>query len=330
MPRSGSNQKLRLLYLYKLFFTETDEQHPLTREQLCEMLASRYDILINRKTFYDDLAYLELLGLDIQRGEGRGTYFLAGREFEMPELHLLVDAIESSQFITSKKSAQLIDKLTTLCSRHQAGQLKSQVYLATRNKTVNEFIYYNIDAIYQGITAGKQISFLYYNWDLQQGTLTKQYRRGGERYQVSPISVAWDDEKYYLIAFDPTHGDLRHYRIDKMERILVTEIAMEKDEEPFDSGSYTAKLFRMYGGKEQQVTLRFEKDLLGVAVDQFGKNAHLRPDGADHFLLITNVMVSPQFYGFLFSLEDRVELLAPDSCVEQFKSTLCKLKEKYK
>ncbi len=328
MPRNTGPQKLRLFYLYKLFFTETDMQHPKTREDLCGMLASRYGISVERKTFYDDLACLEMLGMDIQKGEGKGTYYLADREFEMPELHLLVDAIQSSQFITSKKSAQLIDKLTTLCSHHQAGQLKSQVYLATRNKTVNESIYYNIDAIYRGITLGKQISFLYYNWSLNAGRLEKQYRRDGQRYQVTPVSVAWDDEKYYLIAYDATHQQLRHYRIDKMEQILVSEQAAENTQ-PIDSGSYTTKLFRMYGGAEQQVTLRFDKDLLGVAVDQFGKTAYLRPDDEDHFLLITSVAVSPQFYGFLFSLEDRVQLLSPDSCVEQFKSTLCKLKEKY-
>lgn len=330
MPRSGGNQKLRLIYLYKLFLNETDEQHPLTRAQLCEMLANNYDIIIDRKTFYDDLAYLALLGADIQKGEGRGTYFLTSRQFEMPELHLLVDAIQSSQFITSKKSAELIDKLATLCSHYQGQKLKSQVYLANRNKTVNEAIYYNIDAIYRGITSGKQISFRYYGWALTNGKLTKVYRRAGERYTVSPLSVAWNDEKYYLIAFDPDADALRHYRIDKMEQIDVEEKRCSSQSERFDSGSYTTKLFNMYGGEEQQVTLRFTKDLLGVAVDQFGKNAHLRPDDEDHFLLITDVMVSPQFFGFLFSLEDRVQLLAPTTCVERFKSSLQELQKLYK
>ena len=330
MPRRAGNQKLRLIYLYKLLFTETDEQHPLTRTKLCEMLQSRYDLEMDRKTFYDDLQYLEILGADIQTGEKRGTYFLADREFEMPELYLLVDAIESSQFITPKKSAQLIDKLTGLCSHYQGQQLKSQVSLASRNKTVNEAVYYNIDAIYRGIAAGKQISFLYYNWELVDGKLTKQYRRDGARYQVSPVTVAWNDEKYYLIAFDATADALRHYRIDKMEKINVEDVPCADMDERFDGGNYTAKLFHMYGGKEQQVTLRFTKDLLGVAIDQFGKNAHLRPDGTDHFLLITDVIVSAQFYGFLFSLQDRVQLLAPSACVEEYKTNLKNIQNLYK
>ena len=329
MARSGGNQKLRLIYLYQLFFQETDENHPLTRTQICEMLETRHGILIERKTFYDDLEYLALLGIDIQKGEGRGTYFLASREFELPELHLLVDAIQSSQFITPKKSSELIDKLTGLCSHYQGQQLKSQVFLSTRNKTVNEAIYYNIDAIYNAITAGKQLSFLYYNWTLQQGKLTKAYRHEGNRYLVDPVSVAWDDEKYYLIAHDPAHKELRHYRIDKMEKIEVEATAVDYSEERFDSGSYTKKLFRMYNGTQRQVTLRFSADLLGVAIDQFGQSAHLRPDGKDHFLLITDIMTSPQFYGFLFSLQDRVQLLAPEECVTEFQQQLTQIIKNY-
>lgn len=328
MPRSGGMQKLRLIYLYRLFCTETDEQHPLSRARLCELLEERYDIAIERKTFYDDLAYLELLGLDIQKGEKKGTYYLAEREFEMPELHLLVDAIQSSQFITEKKSKELIDKLTTLCSHYQGQQLKSQVFLATRNKTVNEAIYYNIDAIYRAITAGKQLSYRYFSWSLQNGKLEKSYRRG-DRYQVSPLSVAWDDEKYYLIAFDPVRGEVRHYRVDKMEQIAVEDTPAQRDNDRAEISAYVSKLFNMQGGREQQVTLRFEKDLLGVAIDQFGKKAHLRPDDEAHFLLITDVIVSLGFYGFLFSLQDRVQLLAPTECVEEFKTALEKVRQKY-
>ncbi|MBQ6946489.1 MAG: WYL domain-containing protein [Clostridia bacterium] len=329
MPRSGGNQKLRLIYLYKLLFTETDEQHPISRDRLFELLQSRYDISLERKTFYDDLQYLEMLGADVQKGEGKGTYFLASREFELPELHLLVDAIQSSQFITPKKSAQLIDKLATLCSHYQGEQLKSQVFLSARNKTVNESIYYNIDAIYQAIAGGKQLSYRYFSPDFKNGKLEKAYRREGARYLVSPLSVAWQDEKYYLIAFDHHHNQIRHYRIDKMENIEVESTPADVGDQPFDGGAYAAKFFNMYGGEEQQVTLRFTKDLLGVALDQFGAAAHLRPDDENHFLLITNVAVSPGFYGFLFSLQDRVELLSPSECVKEFKAALKKVQENY-
>ncbi len=331
MPRSGGNHKLRLIYLYKLLFNETDELHPLSRSRLCDMLYRQHDIIIDRKTFYDDIYYLELLGADIQMGEKKGTYFLGAREFEMPELHLLVDAIQSSQFISPKKSEELIGKLTSLCSKHQAQQLRGQVYLAGRNKTVNESVFYTIDTIYRAITANHKLSFRYFSWDFANGKLQKAYRKNGERYIVSPRAVAWNDEKYYLIAFDESKAQLRHYRIDKMEQVEEEiETAFTDDGQRFDSGSYTTKLFNMYGGTEQQVTLRFDKDLLGVAIDQFGKNAHLRPDDEEHFILITDVIISPQFFGFLFSLEQRVELLAPSQCVEEYKKQLKKTQSLYR
>ena len=327
----GSNQKLRLIYLYKLFLTETDEQHPLTRAQLTEMLFNRYGIESERKTFYDDLSCLQELGADIAKGEGKGTYFLASRDFESPELHLLVDAIQSSQFITEKKSRLLIEKLTTLCSRHEGEQLKSGVRLARRNKTPNENIFYNIDAIYRAITKGRQLSFLYFNWDLQGGRLTRAYRHGGARYVVSPFAVLWDDEKYYLIAFDGKIGQLRHYRVDKMEDLTPEDKPREGGDllQSFDSGKYAAQHFGMYGGETMSVTLRFRREMLGVAVDRFGQTARIRPDGNDHFLLTAEVTVSPQFFGWLFSLEDNVELIAPQEAVDKLKALLTAIRSVY-
>lgn len=332
MPRSTGQQKLRLIYLYRLFFNETDELHPKTRAELCEMLEKRHDIVIDRKTFYDDLAYFELLGIDILKGERANSYFLGEREFELPELHLLIDAIQSSKFITNDKTEKLIDKITTLCSVYQANDIRSQVSLSARNKTVNEAIYYNIDAIYHGISNGKQISFLYFNWVMENGKLQKEYRKNGRRYQVSPWAVTWNDEKYYLIAYDADRKQLRHYRIDKMEKIDVEKKPRlgQQLTEHFDSGAYTAKHFNMYGGEEQQVKLRFTNDLLGVAVDQFGKSAFYRPDDEKHFILITDVVVSPQFYGFLFSLGKDVELLEPEAARTALYKYASKMKKTYK
>lgn len=330
MAKSG-NQKLRILYLYDLLFTRTDEAHPLSREQLSDLLLSHYDIQINRKTFYDDIEYLREYGADITQS-GRGKYFLASRDFELPELHLLVDAIQSSHFITEKKSRTLIEKLSTLCSQHEASQIKSNVRLARRNKTANESIFYNIDAIYRAISEGKQLSFRYFNWEMKNGKLERAYRRDGEAYTVSPFAVTWDDEKYYLIAFDALAQSLRHYRIDKMEGLSLVDKAREGQDllEHFDSGEYTNRHFGMFGGKKEQVTLRFEQKMLGVAIDRFGKDAFFRPDGEDHFQLIADVSISPQFFGWLCSLEDSVELVSPDSAVDEFKKLLSTLQKKYR
>ncbi len=330
MARSGGNQKLRLLYLYEILYTRTDEQHPLSREQISDLLLSKYDIQIERKTFYDDIEYLHQFGADITKS-GRGKYFLASRKFELPELHLLVDAIQSSHFITEKKSRTLIEKLSALCSDYEAGQIKNNVRLARRNKTVNEGVFYNIDAIYRAISEGKQLSFRYFNWQLSDGKLQRSYRRDGEAYTVSPFAVTWDDEKYYLIAFDADAKALRHYRVDKMENLSLVNKAREGQKllEHFDSGAYTNSHFGMFGGETTKVTLRFDKKMLGVAIDRFGKDAFFRPDGEDHFLLIAEVTISPQFFGWLCSLEDAVELLEPTSAVAEFKDLICSLQKLY-
>ncbi len=329
MARSG-NQKLRLLYLYELFYNRTDEQHPLSREELCGLLQSKYDITVERKTFYDDIEQLGQFGADIAKS-GRGSYFLASRKFELPELHLLVDAIQSSHFITEKKSRTLIEKLSALCSDYEASEIKNNVRLAGRNKTANESVFYNIDAIYRAIAEGKQLSFRYFNWQLENGKLTRAYRRDGETYTVSPFTVTWDDEKYYLIAFDAAADALRHYRVDKMEGLTLVDKAREGQNllEKFDSGAYANSHFGMFGGNRTKVTLRFDKKLLGVAIDRFGKDAFFRPDDKEHFLLIAEVTVSPQFFGWLCSLEDGVELLEPSSAVSEFKALLASLQKLY-
>lgn len=332
MPKS-SGQKLKLLYLMQLLLEQTDEDHPKSRAELCSMLQNNYQIEIERKTFYDDIESLRLYGLDIETTNERTVrYFIANRTFEMPELRLLTDAVQCSQFLSEKKTAGLIDKLTTLCSEPRGRELRHQVYISSRNKTVNEKIYYNIDAIYRAIESGKQLSFCYFNWSLSpQNQLVKKYRRENGRYLVSPFGVAWDDEKYYLIAYDKTAEDIRHYRIDKMDSIQTEDMPRERQDllERFDSGAYVSKLFRMYGGAEEQITLRLTDDLLGVAVDQFGKSAYLRKDGEGYFKIICNVAVSDQFLGFLFSLGDRAELLEPESARLRFKEHLQKVSKKY-
>ncbi len=316
----STGQKLRLLYLMQLFREQTDETHPLTRQQLVNLLESRYDIISERKTFYDDLACLRQFGMEIEK-TGKGGYFLAARTFEMPELRLLADAVGCSRFITEKKSRKLIEKLATLCSLHEGNSLRTQTDLTTRRKMINESIYYSIDAIYQAKNEAQNISFYYFNWSIgADGRPQKEYRHNKARYTVLPLSVVWNDENYYLIAFDEKSRQIRHYRIDKMEQLDLEErpknIPFAPEE--FNANEYVSKLFNMYGGKEEQVTLRFDKALLGVMIDQFGTNVMLRPDGENSLKLITNVVTSPQFLGWLFSLQEQVEILSPEDLRNRF------------
>ena len=219
MPKS-SNQKLKLLYLMKTFQEKTDEQHALSVPELIAELG-RYDISAERKSIYDDLEALKLFGLDIESARGRTTgYYLASKNFELPELKLLVDSVQSSKFITLKKSMALIKKIESLCSVWEGQSLQRQVYVANRIKTMNESIYYNVDKIHTGIADNRKISFMYFEYAV---TKEKVYRRGGGRYVVSPYALTWDDENYYMIAYDSDAGLIKHYRVDKMTDIAVTD-----------------------------------------------------------------------------------------------------------
>lgn len=242
------NQKLKLLYLYQILLQRTDENHKLTTDELRAAL-ERCGITAERKSIYSDIEALQNFGLDVicQRGTG-GGYYVASREFELPELKLLVDAIQCSRFITEKKSNELIGKIEHLTSDHEAHTLQRQVYVSERVKTLNEQIYYNIDALHAAISNDVQITFRYFNWVLNFSAsprIQKQYRRDGARYRVSPWALTWDNENYYLIAFDHDAGEIRHYRVDKMDSLVQTDLPREGKQlfdDRFDAAAYSRKV----------------------------------------------------------------------------------------
>lgn len=215
----AANQKLKCLYLWQFLLQNTDEEHPATIPQMIEYLA-RHDIPAERKSLYDDIEALRQCGLDVEYRKAQGGgYYVASREFQLPELKLLVDAVQSSKFLSLRKSNALITKLEKLASRYEAQALRRQVYVTHRVKNMNESIYYNVDALHSAIAAGSRITFRYFDWDI---TGKKKYRHEGKRYQISPWALLWDDENYYLVGYDAEHGERRHYRVDKMEAITQT------------------------------------------------------------------------------------------------------------
>lgn len=315
----GSNQKQKLLYLAKIFFTETDEQHGLTLSEITNRL-SQYDIFVERKTLYQDLEELRHFGLDIiSRKEGRSyRYLLASREFELAELKLLVDSVQSSKFITENKSHALIKKLESLVSVHEASQLQRQVLLAGRVKTMNESIYYNVDELHSAISQNSQIRFHYFQWNLDK---QEQLRHGGAWYVVSPWLLRWDDENYYLIAYDAEADKLKHYRVDKMKHIALTSAPREGQHvmQDFDPTTYTNRLFGMYSGEPTRVTLEGENAMVGILIDRFGKDIPILRKDDDHFIAHVDVAVSPQFLGWIASLGGGLRVTAPDSVVAQMR-----------
>ena len=320
MPKSP-NQKTKLLHLYQIMLHQTDEDHPITVAQMIEQLA-RHDIKAERKSIYDDLEALRLFGLDIQcrRGKTPG-WFVGERDFELPEVKLLMDAVQSSRFITQKKSDALIRKLESLASVHQAGQLQRQVYVSGRIKVMNESIYYNVDKLHTAIAGQKAITFRYFDYDIHR---QKVFRQEGGRYIVSPYGLIWNSENYYLVAFDHAHQEMRHYRVDKMTEIVVTGLPREgrKQYPDFQLAQYGQKHFGMYSGREITVTLRGRREKAGLVWDRFGQDVILVPDGEEHFTVTIPVVMSPQFFGWLMGLDGSLTLVAPAEAVRAYRDKL--------
>lgn len=308
-----SHQKLKLFYLMKILLEKTDEEHTITVPEMIAELG-KLGISAERKSVYDDLEYLKLFGLDVcSRKTRTHDYFIGSREFELPELKLLVDSVQSSKFITHKKSMELISKIEKLTSEANAKKLHRQVFVTNRVKTVNETIYYNVDKIHDAIAANKQITFKYYDLDVNR---KKVYRKNGDRYIESPVALTWDDENYYLITYKEKYDDYAHYRVDKMESIEITEDKRVLSDEPFDLSAYSKTTFAMFGGEETEVSIKFENELVGVVFDRFGTDVRIIKADEEHFICTVKVAVSPHFLSWIFSFGKRAKILSPDYVVE--------------
>ena len=328
-------QKQKLLYIMKLFMEKTDEDYGITVADIIDYLAA-YDIAAERKSIYDDIETLRDFGLDIVKTKvGKISLFsLVSRDFEIQELKLLVDAVQSSKFITQRKSRELIKKIEGLSSENQAKELHRQVIVANRVKNSNEEIYRNIDSISRAINHRRKISFYYTMWQISRTgakKIVRVRRHDGMRYLLTPKALTWDDENYYLIAYDAASDKLKHFRVDKMEDIKVEELRADsaKAVDKFDLAAYTKQVFGMYGGELVNVKLRFDDSLVGVVVDRFSDKVFISPNADGTFTVSTEVMLSPQFFGWLFSFGDKAKLLTPKSAKEAFKAYLDSVSDNY-
>lgn len=324
-----NGQKLKLLYLHRILAQETDEGHPMNVAAIQDRLLS-YGIRAERKALYDDMEQLRQFGYDIiyVKSRTRGGYYLGSREFELPELKLLVDAVQASKFMTVRKSRELIGKLERFAGKEEARQLQRQVFVAGRIKTEQENIYYNVDAIHRALQDQVQITFLYMEWGLD-GSLHP--KNGGRLYRISPWALLWSDENYYMIGFDNAAGIIKHYRVDKMQRIGMCSDKRLGEEAfaDFDLAAYANRTFGMYGGQVTEVTLVFANAMAGVVMDRFGRDTHMRPVDEQHFKVRVQVAVSGQFFGWLTGLGNSVRLVGPESVAEAYKEHLKKIIEEY-
>ena len=328
MARS-SYQKLKPLYIMNYLLQNTDEDHPVTVNQIISYLDSQ-GISAERKSIYSDIEALQYFGLDIvQSGSGRSCgYYIAHRTFELPELKLLVDSVQSSKFITHKKTAALIKKIETLASIHEAQLLNRQVFVKNRIKTMNESIYYNVDEIHNGISKNKKIRFLYFEYNVQK---ERQYRRNGAYYVVSPFALTWDDENYYMVAYDSDAAMIKHYRVDKMEKISILEEDRDGLEayQALDMAIYARKTLGMFTGKEEHVVPPLENHPVGAVLDRLGRDVFIVPDGPDPFTVRTDVIVSPQFFAWVTGFGTSAQVIGPGQVVEAMKDHICAVAGQY-
>lgn len=325
----GTNQKFKLYRLAEIMLENTDEDHYITMPEIMKKLAT-YEITADRKSIYQDLRDLEKLGIEVE-GEPVGNryhYHVVSRDFELPELKLLVDAIQSSKFITEKKSNKLIKKLEKLVSKYDAQKLQRQVYVSGRIKTMNESIYYAVDTIHNAISENKKIKFQYFQWNMKK---EMELRHGGEWYHISPWGLSWDDENYYLVGYDSAAEQIKHYRVDKMLHICMSEESREGKEyfKKLDMADYAKKSFGMFGGEEQTVKLLVHNSLAGVIIDRFGKDVMMIPADPKHFTVNVDVRVSRQFFGWVFSLGEMVKIIGPEKAVEKMKEEIIRLQQQY-
>jgi predicted DNA-binding transcriptional regulator YafY len=316
----GANQKLKLYYLNQIMTKKTDDEHRLTMPEILALL-EEHGITADRKSIYDDFEALRDLGVDIILDqEGRSYYYYMGaRAFEMAELKLLVDAVQSSKFITAKKSDELIDKITGLVSEYQAKELRRQVEVHGRIKTMNESIYYIVDELHSAILANKKITFEYLTWNLKKEMVP---RREG-LYDESPWALTWDDENYYLIAYDTQEEKIKHFRVDKIRKLTITDKNREGRDvfEAIDMASYINMNFGMFGkAAGVPVNLRFKNDMVGIVIDRFGKDIPIKPSDEEGWSdTRVTVMISGQFFGWVFAMGGLVKIIGPSDVLEMFR-----------
>lgn len=305
-----SNQKLKLLYIMRYLMQNTDETHSITVPELIVEL-EKYGINAERKSVYDDIEALRLFGLDVVTIRGRTPgYYIASRDFELPELKLLVDSIQSSKFITRRKTVSLIRKIENLASVYDAQLLQRQVYVHSRVKSMNESVYYNVDEISTAINTDRMIRFKYFEYTVGKEC---RLRHDGAWYEISPFALIYDNENYYMLGWDERAGRMKHFRVDKMSRIGAME-CFRLGKEQFrgvDMSAYTQKVFGMFTGESVPVRIRFDNALAGAVIDRFGQEIILAPEDGEHFVISVDVAVSPRFYAWLFGFGTGAEILSP-------------------
>ena len=323
------NQKQKLLLIRQFLEQNTDEEHPASTAEIIAYLASA-GVSAERKSIYDDLTTLENFGLDVVRvRRGNVTeYYIGRRDFQLPELRLLVDSVQSSRFLTRKKSLELIAKIEKLTSVHQARGLRRQVWVKNRIKSMNESIYYLVDDLHAAIDDNEKIRFHYFQYDPRR---ERQLRHGGAWYEISPWALLWDSENYYLVGYDAAAGIIKHFRVDKILDLRRTGEKRDGAEvfANVDMSAYANAHFGMFSGNTTPVRMEFDNALAGAVIDRFGTETMLVPAGEGRFSVTANVAVTEPFFGWLCTFGDGARITAPASAVSAMREHIRKIMAQY-
>ena len=322
------NQKLKLLFLMRILLEKTDAQHALTLSEISAELG-KYDISAERKSLYDDLELLKVYGVNVEtRRDRQVRYFVASRDFSQAELKLLIDAVQSSKAITLRKSNELIRKLEGLGSKYEASGLHEQVCMENRLKAANEEIFRNVEKLCEAISLNKRIRCRYFEWNSHKQRLL---RKGGESYELSPRALNWDDENYYLVAYDSNAKKIKHFRVDKMLDVNVIDEKREGDStsDEFDMASYSRQVFGMYGGETCNVRIRCENSLASVVIDRFGQDVTILSNYEDSFEFTAKVMISPTFFSWVMGFGNKMKIISPDYVAHELAKTASEILDLY-
>lgn len=319
MPQDN-HRKIKLLKLLDMLRHETDEQHPLSTTQICSKLGNM-GIVCDRRTLPRDIAALNDQGYEIMSmmiGHDK-CYYVEDRNFSIPELKILIDAVQAASFITDKKTAELVDKIASLGGTHRAEILKSNMVCFNTRKHSNEHIYYNVDTLEHAIQNNKKVIFYYYNLD-ENGN--RVYRRNHHHYVVEPVALVFNEDNYYLISYSARHEGTANYRVDRMEAVEVIEedICEKAISLRNQVSEYTEQAFKMFGGKLEAVVLEFDRSLIGVVYDRFGEGTKMMTMPENKCVASVKVQISPVFWGWLFQFAGKMTILSPRTLVEQYRS----------
>lgn len=321
-----SNRKIRMLRLMEILRQETDEQNPMLASEICRKL-SDMGISCDRRTLSRDIQLLNEQGYEVMSvmASHEKAYYIEDRSFSVPELKILIDAVQAASFVTERKTSELTEKIASLGGSHRADILKGNMVCFNTRKHRNESIYYNVGCLEEAIEQKKKATFRYYdlNTDGQ-----RVYRRDGQLYEVEPVALVFNEDNYYLMTYSVRYDKTVNYRVDRMDRVKLSqeEICEKAFELRQSVVGYTEQVFKMYSGKTEQVTIRFSNKLIGSVYDKFGEETKMIPIGEDESIATVQVQISPTFWGWVFQFGNQMKIMSPDSVIDEYKSRVEELK----